>query len=441
MELGFDTVGNATVICYDRRPVLATDPWITGDAYFGSWTLSHRIPDEQLEAIHACEYVWFSHGHPDHLNPASLPLMRDKTILLPDHVGDRIRQGLASDGYRVRVLPDMQWVALSDRIHVLCIADYNQDGILLIALQDCLIVNINDAWEQRVWGPAVRDIVSQFPVSFLLALSGFGDANMINFYDEDGAFVTPPAARKSPVGQQIARRMDMLGTRYFVPFSSMHRYQRRDSIWANTYVTQLTDYPVGFDAANGEVLPAFVRYDCIADQVEPLHPPVMPEVIVDPAVFGDDWREPLERGDAADLQKYIQSREYLSTWVDFVRFRVGGQDTVITCAKRQFNRGVTFEVPRHSLMTAVREEIFDDLLIGNFMKTTLHGAWEVTLGRGFTPFVAKYADNGRAARLQELRRYFDTYEERAALYRQVGQADQDLVSLSEMVTRLLAASG
>ena len=28
MELGFETIGNATLICYDRTPVLVTDPWI-----------------------------------------------------------------------------------------------------------------------------------------------------------------------------------------------------------------------------------------------------------------------------------------------------------------------------------------------------------------------------------------------------------------------------
>jgi hypothetical protein len=35
--------------------------------------------------------------------------------------------------------------------------------------------------------------------------------------------------------------------------------------------------------------------------------------------------------------------------------------------------GITFAAPRHSLMLAVKNEIFDDLLMGNFMKTTLHG--------------------------------------------------------------------
>jgi hypothetical protein len=47
--LGFETIGNATVIVYDSRPILATDPWVSGNAYFGSWGLSHEIPLEQME--------------------------------------------------------------------------------------------------------------------------------------------------------------------------------------------------------------------------------------------------------------------------------------------------------------------------------------------------------------------------------------------------------
>jgi hypothetical protein len=49
-------------------PVLATDPWIKGAAYFGSWTTSHLIPEEQLAHVKACKYLWISHGHPDHLS-------------------------------------------------------------------------------------------------------------------------------------------------------------------------------------------------------------------------------------------------------------------------------------------------------------------------------------------------------------------------------------
>src|SRR5215207_7911621 len=130
--LGFDTIGNATLVAYDETPVLATDPWLAGDAYFGSWRLSHAVPDEQVAAIQASPYVWLSHGHPDHMHLPSLNQLRDKTILVPDHVGGRIHEYLLGDGFRVEVLRDRQWRALSPRVRVCCIADFNQDATLLV---------------------------------------------------------------------------------------------------------------------------------------------------------------------------------------------------------------------------------------------------------------------------------------------------------------------
>ena len=96
MEIGFETIGNATLICHDHGPVLVTDPWLVGGAYFGSWTLSHEVPEQQMEAILGARYVWLSHGHPDHLSGESLALLKDKLILLPNHFGDRIREELTA---------------------------------------------------------------------------------------------------------------------------------------------------------------------------------------------------------------------------------------------------------------------------------------------------------------------------------------------------------
>ena len=106
--------------------------------------------------------VWFSHGHPDHLNPASLPCFRDTRILLPDHVGGRIADDLTRDGYRVEVLPDQTWVRISDRVRVLCIADEGQDAVLLIDVGGRLVVNLNDA-QDRGWGSLVKRVIRAFP--------------------------------------------------------------------------------------------------------------------------------------------------------------------------------------------------------------------------------------------------------------------------------------
>ena len=109
------TTGNATLIAYDAKPVICTDPWIGDEepAYFGSWVLSHRIPSELKQDIYSSEYVWFSHGHPDHLNPTSLERFRSHKILLPDHVNGRIFKDITGLGYSVSILPDRKWVRLS----------------------------------------------------------------------------------------------------------------------------------------------------------------------------------------------------------------------------------------------------------------------------------------------------------------------------------------
>src|SRR2546423_7516419 len=214
MALGFETIGNATVVVHDREPVLATAPWVQGSAYFGSWGLSHEIPPAQRAAIGTAGTVWFSHGHPDHLNPASIPLFRDRRILLPDHVGGRIAGDLRRDGYRVDVLPDQTWVRISDRVRVLCIADEGQDAVLLIDVGGRLVVDLNDA-QDRGWGSLVKRVIRAFPRSFMLRLSGYGDADMINFVDDRGERVPSLAQLRREagfeVGADVARMTEMFG--------------------------------------------------------------------------------------------------------------------------------------------------------------------------------------------------------------------------------------
>ena len=128
------TAGNAIIIAYDEKPIITTDPWIGDEepAYFGSWVLSHQIPKELKEDINNSEYIWFSHGHPDHLNPDSLKRYKAKKILLPDHVNARIFNNLSEFGYDVSILPDRKWVQLSKNIKVQCISTIIQDAVLLI---------------------------------------------------------------------------------------------------------------------------------------------------------------------------------------------------------------------------------------------------------------------------------------------------------------------
>ena len=418
MELGFETIGNATLICHDRRPVLVTDPWIKGSAYFGSWALSHQIPDEQMHSIEHCEFVWISHGHPDHLSAESLKTLKKKKILLPNHVGEYIFRYLQGEGYDVSILKDKVWTKLSDHIKILCLCDYNQDAILLIDINGHLIVNMNDS-KALGWKSFIRKTVRSYPVSFYLHLEGIGDAEMLNFFDENGQrILRDPAILAAPLGPWIARETEYIGAKFFIPFSSMHRYQRQDSIWIQNYTTSIADYAKGFDSKVCEILPAFVQYDCMHDRWEPINPPAASLVVRDPREFGDDWEEQLDKADIATATQYFQSIFHLTKNLDFINLRVGGKDNIIELGKKNFYRAITFEAPRHSLMIAIRYEIFDDMLIGNFMKTTLHGKLQSrmpTLSPYFEPYVPKYADNGRAKSQKELKLYFKEYKKRIGM--------------------------
>ena len=415
MDLGFETIGNATALIYDRGPLLATDPWLVGAAYFGSWIHQHQIPEAQMEAAKGCKYLWISHGHPDHLSLESLELLRDKDIFLPDHYGGRIQRELAEQGFRVWTLKDGHWTQLSDRVRVMSLADCHQDAALLIDVDGTLIVNTNDAGDRGA-GDFVRSLIPRFKDSFLFALMAYGDADMINFFDEDGQRIPPAAAKREPLGPGIAQALSLYGIRHYVPFATLHRYQRTDSAWVNEFITEPGEFERGFESDSAQCLPAYTHYDLARGEWSAIDPPKVSGELHPPEDFGDNWSDELEPADVEALRAYLAPITHLATFLGYVNFRVGGKDNVIDVNRERFDRGITFETPRASLMEAVRWRVFDDLMIGNFTKTTLHGDWHDRGAGGlypdFNPFVAKYADNGGATTPDELKAYFAEYHRR-----------------------------
>lgn len=415
----FETIGNATVICYEKEtPILATDPWVFGPAYFGSWKLSHEIPPEQLQAIKDTKFIWFSHGHPDHLNSESLLALSDKTILLPDHVGARIKNDLTFQGIRVRVLKDREWVKLSPHISVCCVADYNQDALLFIDVNGKLLVNFNDGnalGSEHFVKKTIKKYTDRGSRAFLLRLFSYGDADMINYFTEDGKRILPAAAEKRPIGPIMAGYAEMYGVTDVIPFSCFHAYQRNDSIWASEYTTPAHAFIKDFQSKSVRLLPAFIRYDCLKDAFTELHPSPSKKVIIDSKTFGDDWSEELSASEVAEIKKYFKRIESLRGHIDRIVFRVGGKEypVDISESEKRTSRQIYFDVPRGSLMSAIHFEVFDDLLIGNFMKTTLVGPWPASrLYPDFCPIVPKYADNGHAYSTKDMQNYFKSYRER-----------------------------
>ena len=415
-NIGIKTIGNATLTAYDDKPILSTDPWLNNDpAYFGSWVLSYKIPDEEFTSIINSKYIWFSHGHPDHLNHSSLRYFKNNKILLSDHYGSRIKEDLITEGFDVSILPDRKWTQLSKNIRVFSIADYAQNSILLIDVSNKLFVNLNDA-PPRYWLHTVKRIIRKYKESYLLKLFGWGDADMINYFDENGNHLPTLMNKRCDygIGPKIYKEANFFGVTHVIPFSSHHQYKRTDSYWASKFIAPLDRYQDGFPQ-NKEItfIDAFVEINCENSEVRKINPKKNIVDLVDPSYFGDNWSDNLEKDDLIKIKKYFQTKEKLADFLGFINIRVGKIDNYIDI-NNSHKTGITFEVPRHSLMQAIEFKIFDDLLIGNFMKTTMHNLQDL-YHPNFNFIVTKYADNGRAESLIELTQYFNHYKSRGLI--------------------------
>jgi hypothetical protein len=409
------TTGNAIIIAYDNIPILATDPWIGDEdsAYFGSWILSHKIPLQLKRDISDCQFIWFSHGHPDHLNSISLERYKKNEILLPDHVGSRIFNDLNNLGFNVKILPDRKWVVLSKNIKIQCITTHIQDAILLIDICGKLFINLNDAGA-RSCSRYIRNISKSYAHSYAMALSGYGDADMINFYDDQDKLIKPFASKKPQVGKQLNYISKITGAKSVIPFSSFHQYQRTDSIWAQEYTTPIEAYHIGISDEINYIEP-FSTIDCNDLSIENKKPEILLIEPKQPEFFGDIYSDQLDKHDLIKIREYFSRKEKVNNYFNFINFRIGGKDNFIPMNKNS-KKGISFSLPRNSLMIAIEYKIFDDLLISNFMKTTLHNCKSLYEGDGnFTFNVAKYGDNGLVETNHEIEKYLQIYKKRAGM--------------------------
>ena len=408
MSCSFETLGNATIqIFEDGRPVLVTDPWLVGTSYFGSWALDHPLDAKQIANAVASEYVWISHGHPDHLHHESLDRFAPgQKVLLPDHYSDEIAVALRERGFDVRVLPYRSWVRISPKVEVLCLDNINQDGVLVMRVDDALLMNINDS---PIEGEAgfLRGLVRRHPndKTFLFALCAF-DADMFNFVDPDGrSVVGPPEERKPGVVWAVARKAATLGVRNFCCSSSQHIYVRADSVWANPHRISWTDIQRHWSRPEIRLIEPFVSFDLATGALVPNHPSHVSDASQITELTGDDdWAVPLSAVEWASVEQFFRRFELVWDYMDFIAVTVAGQT-------RRFERlggvratpsGINLFVPRHSLLETVQWGYFDDLLIGNFMKVNLTNT---ELYPRFSPIVAKFGGNAKVFTRAQYRRF------------------------------------
>ena len=86
-------------------------------------------------------------------------------------------------------------------------------------------------------------------------------------------------------------------------------------------------------------------------------------------MFGDNWSDELDANDIKTIENYFLKIESLKKYWGTISFKVGSKEINIKMSNKHSQ--ILFEAPRKSLMMSINKEIFDDMLIGNFMKTTI----------------------------------------------------------------------
>ena len=288
-----------------------------------------------------------------------------------------------------------------------------QDTILLIRINKDIFVNLNDAGPNE--SKFIKKVIKPYKRKFLLSLSGWGDADMINFYDHNNQFIEPLAAKKHPVGDYLSSLAKLFSANYVIPFSSFHEYQREDSVWANKYVTPMDEYKNGIHDDINFVEP-FALINCDNnDDIKSLKLKKNKLKIKNSIDFEDNWSDNLDKNDNKIISEYFQKFEELKDNIGFINFIVGKKDFNL-----KFNgpssKGISFELPRSSLIKACSYNVFDDLLIGNFMKTKLYNLSNLYDPKiNFNEIVCKFGDNGLAFTKEQLKLYRKEYAKRMGM--------------------------
>jgi len=411
MNEKFETLGNATLQLFaDGRPVLVTDPWLVGTCYFGSWALDHALTDEQIQNALNSDYVWISHGHPDHMHHESLDMFpAGKKFLLPDHYDREIHDFLTEKGFEVRILKYREWFQVSPTVKVMCLDNINQDAVLIAQMGDALVINLNDspiAGEESF----LHNLVKKHPndKTYLAALCSI-DADMFNFVDTNGqSIVGPPDERKPGAVWNVARTAGRMGVKNFCCSSSQHIYVRPDSIWANDYRITWQDMQKHWSRPSVRLIEPFVTVDLASGEVtanDQEHLGGDRSQISDNT--GDDnWDDTLTQEEWKTVEAFFRRFELLTKYVDFIEVVIGGETGRFELnpglAARPDARGIRFYAPKHSFMETMKWGFFDDLLIGNFMKVHLTNT---SLYPRFTPLVAKLGGNAKVYSKAQYRKF------------------------------------
>ncbi|MES2680333.1 MAG: MBL fold metallo-hydrolase [Bacteroidota bacterium] len=137
-------ISHATLLIEVAGVKIVTDPWVKDSAYCDQWHLFPKSLSPDL--IRDADIVLYSHGHEDHLHPASLQTINQKARLFyPYSWYGGTTEFFKDLGFaNVKEVLNEETVFLNDKIKVTYLSN-NLDNVIVIEANGEVIVNVNDA--------------------------------------------------------------------------------------------------------------------------------------------------------------------------------------------------------------------------------------------------------------------------------------------------------
>ena len=253
------TLGHATLMLKeDGVPLMVTDPWLVGSAYWRSWWLEKYPTADEIEDVRRSENVYVTHSHPDHFHYPSMRLIGKREILHPRFPRYDVPEFLEENGYSSKIMEPWQWTPLGKHARMMSIPVPIDDSVLVIDTPKALILNFNDC----VPTPSFLRLMARRVVSgekAVVVLKSYSPASIATSIYRDGK--ASPMKNKEDYTKTARTIAETIGATHFVPFASQVFFNRNDSTWANNDKVVFEDLQHFWGDSPVKLCPPFIEMD------------------------------------------------------------------------------------------------------------------------------------------------------------------------------------
>ena len=253
------TLGHATMMVTENGvPLIATDPWLIGSAYWRSWWLEKYPSKEEIEEVRNAKNIYITHSHPDHFHYPSIRFIGKRKFLHPRFPRYDVPPFLKENDFESEILEGWQWKQIGDNVRAMSIAVPIDDSILIVETPHAYILNFNDSAPRPNFLRLIRDkVLKGREGRAVIVLKSYSPASIARSMYREGK--AEPMKDKRDYCDTAREIAESVGATHFIPFASQVFFSRNDSNWANESKVTYEDLRGFWADGSVQLLPPFIE--------------------------------------------------------------------------------------------------------------------------------------------------------------------------------------